>query len=242
MLKEFVEYLVGLDKPEIHNAGELEYTNRPLTLITPPAKARFQCSTLQALADLVDSVKSGDVVAHITSPTEVQLVDADCDAWGRRHLFAEAEFPDGIAKFPFGSWLSPEDFIIKAQSCFQRVKVENDDGTMAQDLDYVLKCASDIRAESTVANKDDGLAQRVAMQAGVLMAETVLKPRVNLAPFRTFAEIDQVISLFIFRAKFEGSNVKLALFEADGGRWRLAAVAAIKSWLEGKLSGTAIIA
>jgi hypothetical protein len=247
MLKELVQYLVGLDKPEIHTEGDFQYTNRPLTLITPPDRSSpVECSTLQAFVDLhdcdVDNVKTIEpVLAHVVSPSEVVLIKVNADDFGRRRIFAIAKFPGGIAQFPFGSWLAPEDFIIKAQSCFQRVKVEEDDGEMAKDLDYVLQCASDIKAESTVANKDDGIAQRVAMQAGVLMSEKVLKPRVNLAPFRTFAEIDQVVSLFIFRAKFEGSNVKLALFEADGGRWRLSAVAAIKAWLAGRLLGVPII-
>jgi hypothetical protein len=245
MLKEFVQYLVGLDKPEIHEAGDLQYTNRPLTLLMPPLAPHVQCSTLQAIVDLHDcdceGVKEEAVMLHIVSPTEVALINANADSYGRREVFAVSTFPDGISKFPFGSWLSPEDFIIKAQSCFQHVKIQQDDGKMAQDLDYVLKIASDIKAESTVANKDDGLAQRVAVQAGVLMSEAVLKPRVNLAPYRTFAEIDQVVSLFIFRAKFEGQNVKLALFEADGGRWKLGVVAAIKEWFGEKLPGVPII-
>jgi len=80
------------------------------------------------------------------------------------------------------------------------------------------------------------------MKAGVtLKAEETLRPIVNLAPYRTFAEIDQVVSRFIFRAQGNENGAKLALFEADGGRWRLDATAAIKSWLSGKFGNSPII-
>jgi hypothetical protein len=66
-----------------------------------------------------------------------------------------------------------------------------------------------------------------------LKAEETLRPIVNLAPYRTFSEIDQVVSRFIFRAHADAEGAELALFEADGGRWRLAAVQAIATWLSG---------
>ena len=64
---------------------------------------------------------------------------------------------------------------------------------------------------------------------------------VNLAPYRTFAEIDQVVSQFVFRARVGSGSANLALFEGDGGRWRLSAVAAIKAWLEGEETGVEVI-
>jgi hypothetical protein len=55
------------------------------------------------------------------------------------------------------------------------------------------------------------------------------------------AEIDQIVSTFIFRARVQNSVVNLALFEGDGGRWRLAAVAAIKAWLASRITASPII-
>jgi hypothetical protein len=55
---------------------------------------------------------------------------------------------------------------------------------------------------------------------------------VNLAPYRTFQEIEQPSSPFLFRIKgTPGEGVQCALFEADGGAWRLDAVARIEAWL-----------
>jgi hypothetical protein len=113
---------------------------------------------------------------------------------------------------------------------------------MAQDLDYVLKIASAISAGKEQTNSDDGISQTVQMKAGVTLKTTeTLRPIVNLAPYRTFAEIDQVLSRFIFRAHGDEEGAQLALFEADGGRWRLGAVAAIRSWLAGRFGDTPVI-
>lgn len=146
--------------------------------------------------------------------------------------------PKLITPFKFGMWMDPESFVIGCQSGFQRTKIENEDGTFAADLDYVLKVASNITAEAIDTSEDDGIAQKVAMRRGVVLKEqTNLKPRVNLAPYRTFAEIDQQLSQFLFRARVGGESVNLALFEADGGRWHLSAVAAIAEWLNEKIAG-----
>jgi hypothetical protein len=98
-------------------------------------------------------------------------------------------------------------------------------------------------SDSAVSNEDDGITQRVAVKQGVtLKADIALQPRVTLAPYRTFAEIDQVLSTFVFRTRVGPSqSPQLALFEADGGRWRINAVASIKSWLTGKVGGSPII-
>ncbi len=179
---------------------------------------------------------------HIESPTAAALVARESDEYGRRQVFARATYPKDCTTFSFGQWLNPENFIIAAQAGFQRVKIQNDDGTFAKDLDYVLSIASKITADSTVQHDDDGIAQRVALKQGIqLRTDAALQPRVNLAPYRTFAEIDQVVSTFIFRARVQGDAITLALFEGDGGRWRLTAVAAIKAWLSSQITGSPII-
>src|SRR6267378_355902 len=227
-----IQKILTLAPPNIHKIGDLEFTDKKLDLIYPPSPKAVECSTLQGLVDLfmgdLDNVTPDKVLVHITSPTCVELISKDADDHGRRRVWVQAEYP-GCESFKFGVWHNPESFLISAQQGFQRVKIEKDDGTFAPDLDYVLKVASNITAENATSHEDDGFAQRVAVKQGIaLKAETVLKPTVNLAPYRTFAEIDQVLSQFVFRARIGGESIQLALFEGDGGRWKLGAVAAIK--------------
>jgi hypothetical protein len=70
-----------------------------------------------------------------------------------------------------------------------------------------------------------------------------LKSRVTLAPFRTFTEVEQPASDFIFRAKQmkPDSLPQLALFEADGGKWRLAAIENIAAFLRNHATGVQVI-
>jgi hypothetical protein len=245
MITEAIDKVLELATPNIHEIGELEYSDKELKLIYPPAPRPVECSTLAGLVDLftheLDQVTPDQVLVHISSPTSVEIISKDADLHGRRRTWASAKYPE-CKTFPFGSWLDPEQFIISAQQHFQRVKIENDNGTFAKDLDYVLSIASKISAEQATDHEDDGIAQRVAVRQGVaLKAEAVLRPLVQLAPYRTFAEIDQVISQFVFRARFGTGSVNLALFEGDGGRWKLGAVAAIKAWLEPKFGEVPVI-
>jgi hypothetical protein len=215
------------------------YTSKPVHLLLPPEKKPLIVNTLQGLIDLYkadfDGMKGEEtVLVHVLSPTVVQIESSDVDDYGRQRVYVRAEYPEAhIAKFKYGVFLNPEAFIISAHTCFQRVKIENDDGSMAKDLDYVLKVASAISAGRERTDTDDGISQTVQMKAGVtLKSEETLRGRVNLAPYRTFSEIDQVISEFVFRAHGNEDGAELALFEGDGGRWRLAAVDALSELLK----------
>lgn len=233
MIREAMDRVLQLAVPNYHTVDGLEYSDKGLTLIQPPETEVVFCSTLQGLVDLYDEKMDDatDLLAHVVNPTQVRLISRMADKFGRRRVWAQADYPK-CTTFGFGAWMDPETFIISAQQHFQRVLIENDDGSLAQDLDYVLKIASDITAEQAQSNQDDGIAQRVATRSGVVLkSETLLRPIVNLAPYRTFAEIDQVVSRFVFRARIGNGGVALALFEGDGGRWRLFAVAGVARWL-----------
>src|SRR6202790_4205939 len=243
MLAEFVSKILSLDQPNISTHQDLEYTDKSLHVIIPPAPAAVCISTLQGLVDLhaadLDIASRTDLLCHITGPCSVELISRDSDDYGRRRVWVECEYPTTIKHFPFGMWLNPEAFIIGCKVGFQRVLIEKPDGALSPDLDYVLRIASAISAEEIETSDDDGISQKVGMRRGiVLKGQETIRPIVNLAPYRTFAEIDQVVSGFVFRArKADRGGVELALFEADGGRWQLGAVAEIATWLSGKFEG-----
>jgi hypothetical protein len=243
MIKEAIDRVLQLAVPNQIKIGDLLYADKTMELIRPPAPGTVDVFTLQGIVDLYtqqldDMQKSGDVLFHVTSSTSVEVISRASDEYGRRRCWARAIYPKLIKTFPFGSWLDTESFIIGCQAGFQRTKIENEDGTFALDLDYVLKVASAITAEAIETSDDDGISQKVATRRGVVLKEqTNLKPRVNLAPYRTFAEIDQQLSQFVFRARIGNDSVNLALFEADGGRWHLSAIAEIAEWLTQKSGG-----
>lgn len=63
---------------------------------------------------------------------------------------------------------------------------------------------------------------------------------VTLAPYRTFVEVKQPESKFVFRMRKSEEGPQAALFEADGGAWKIEAMQRVKEFLEDKLVGTGV--
>lgn len=118
----------------------------------------------------------------------------------------------------------PEKFGIKLRSKF----------LPTEDQAYLIDLISKINYKNGVTLKDDGVAQTVETMKGVSFKEEVkIKPKVCLRPFRTFLEVTQPESEFIFRVDEHGN---FGLFEADGGAWKLEAKQNIAAYFEDKLS------
>ena len=108
-------------------------------------------------------------------------------------------------------YMDYESFIIAMRSKF----IPNDDTA------YLLDLLSRINKENGVTTSDNGITQTVEARSGVSLKATVaIKPRVTLAPYRTFLEVAQPESEFVLRVSGDGD---IGLFEADGGMWKLTA-------------------
>lgn len=66
-------------------------------------------------------------------------------------------------------------------------------------------------------------------------ADAIVPNPVSLAPYRTFQEVEQPISQFVFRIGDRGTP-EFKLVEAEGGIWKTEAVRKIKDYLELVLS------
>lgn len=186
----------------------------------PPATAPMvEVTTLSGFADLVRAKLEGvnfsdEYLIHIEDEHTVALVARASDEYGRRPTLIKAT-PVSFEGFRFDRWMPQEEFAIAVASMF--------DETL--DKAYVLKLASTLTNEATTTTEDDGFTQRATAQAGLAHKERVeIKPRVSLAPFRTFPELPQPASEFVFRARVEGRTPELKLVEADGGRWKVEAI------------------
>lgn len=120
--------------------------------------------------------------------------------------------------FRFGNMYDYEDFVIALRSMF----VQNAE---SEDL---LKLLKTITNSNSVEVEDDGITQKVTASKGVLTANaTKAAPIRRLAPYRTFTEIEQPTSEFLFRIR---NNNTFSLFEADGGAWKRQAIENIKAF------------
>ncbi|MFD2133319.1 hypothetical protein ACFSKI_19070 [Pseudogracilibacillus auburnensis] len=222
MIKDALKYLVGMGKAEIHKENDQTFSDKQLHLIKKPTAGPFVVNTLSGLVDYLQSDfdekynSDNPFIVHIVSPTEVK-VESPLNNDAGRDYFVKAEAL--IPHFLFDSFHDTEEFNIKLQSCF----VKN------EDRDIMLKVVGNIQEDNVKNVKDDGISQAVVAKVGVASVGNVEVPNpVSLAPFRSFVEVDQPVSDFVFRMQ---NGPRCALFESDGGAWKLEAISNIKTYL-----------
>ncbi|WEA47321.1 hypothetical protein [Priestia aryabhattai] len=219
MFKEAIEYIVGLGNKDIFTENGQKYATGSMQVLKKPTADAMRVRSLSGLIEYVQSEFDSEnrLMIHVESPTVVTCFDAlNENASRNNYIEAKAMLP----QFPFDRFISAEEFNIKLQSGF----VKNDDRGI------MLKVVGNIREEQVNEVGDDGISQAVTAKTGVATVAQVKVPNpVALMPFRTFTEVEQPESNFVFRMK---SGPTCALIEADGGEWQLTAMKNIKEFLE----------
>lgn len=113
--------------------------------------------------------------------------------------------------------------LVAMQSCF----------APSDEREDVTKVASNIVSTQEATFSDDGISQQVIMKTGVTKKENAIIPNpVRLIPYRTFLEVEQPESEFVFRiTEGRGGAPTFKLVAADGGRWEAVAIDNVKSYL-----------
>ncbi|MEV3139675.1 hypothetical protein ABNF55_14300 [Paenibacillus larvae] len=221
--RDALEYLSEQGQPEIIEVNGQQYATHQLYEVVEPTPEPLVVRNLSGLIDYLKSEfdKQAPLLVHVVSPTQVTVVSSYNNDYARKEIIkAEALLPE----YRFGSYYEAEDFIIKQQSGF----VANEDRAK------LLKVVGNVKEENVRSIGDDGVSQSVTAKTGVATVEDVKVPNpVLLAPYRTFVEVIQPESAFVFRMK---NGPLAALFEADGGAWRNAAIDAVATYLVEKLS------
>ncbi|WP_147613045.1 hypothetical protein [Treponema pectinovorum] len=211
-------------------------------VIFTPIAETLTVHTLKGFCEYInnvdfDKINKGEVMAIVESETKVKLVSSLIGKDRVRETIIEANL-NNVETFLFGSFFGQEEFAIKFRSLF----VPNS----KNDTDYVLKYASKLSGGTNIDLEDDGITQSVGVKkglSGALVSKESVKPIVRLTPYRTFREIEQVESEFLFRTRLDSENVpNLALFEADGSAWRLEAVKRIAGYIAKECPDLKIIA
>lgn len=205
-----------------------------------PRPAALAGSTLSGLVDYMrenrEKIDLEACMLFIESPSRVSLIERFGGESKARTILFVAELDQHLPEFPFNSFLSVEDFIIKARALI----------VPGTSLDGMISLVSRVTEQNSIVALDDGISQEVQVKKGVsgsmAYGETT-KGVYSLAPWRTFRECSQPESFFILRLKATQDGLpRAALFDAEGGSWRLAAVASIKEYLEEHFSGVPVIA
>ena len=226
ILREAVEYIVSLGKANVIEVNEKVYSDKPLTPCYRPTQAKLNTGTLTSIVDYIkhntDGCRNrGDVVIHVESPIEVRVF-SNVNEEMRRSVYITATVI--LPRFEFGYFYDTENFNILMQSVFER----------NEDADILLRVVGNLKDEAVKTLGDDGVSQAVTIKSGIATVADVKVPNpVSLKPYRTFLEVKQPESKFIFRMREGG---KCALFEADGGAWKREAINSVTKYLENQLS------
>lgn len=227
MTRDALQYVVGLKTAEVLDINGGKYVDKDVHRVDKELRASaIQMNTLTSLVDYlkagVDSM-ADKMLVQVVSPTKVRVLSMlDADRKREELVDVEAMIPD----FEYGRYMGNERFIIALQSKF----IDNDDRAL------LLQFAGTVKDESIVQYGDDGVTQKATIKTGITsVGDAVVPNPVNLRPFRTFIEVEQPESAFVFRMK-QGNGVECAIFEADGGAWKNAAMKSIKDYLQFELA------
>ncbi len=166
------------------------------------------------------------MIIHVESPTRVRLISCLDSERSRETLFETSAI---VSEFQFNQWYDQERFMIEMQTNFQ----------MTDDLNAILKFAGNVEKRNDQTYSDNGTTQVATMQVGVASKADVIVPNpVELIPFRTFQEVPQPSSKFVFRMG-DKEVPAFKIVEAENGIWKNEAVRNIKNYLEARLSDMA---
>lgn len=226
-LKFITELKEGAMTPQVVEIAGKTYCNKELQRYGKEDMASaIRASTLTSLVDYIKSC-TGELrehmIVHVVSPTVVSLYSGLTKERDRESLFrAEAIVP----KFRYDEWYDQERFIIELQANFE----------VTSDLETILKVAGNVEAKTTANYGDDGISQKATIKQGIASRADVLVPNpVVLVPYRTFLEIEQPESQFVFRIGEKNGGPHFKLIEAEGGLWEYKAKNGIRGYLEEQL-------
>lgn len=233
-IKDALEYAVGLSKQEdmtvISETGKEFYDAKlhrleELDPIKYPAP--LELNSLSSLVAYikgkldVDDFEKKRFIINVESPTTVSF-ESELDADQGRAVYAIANAI--TPQFNWDHFYDIESFNIKLVSAF--VKTE--------ERALMLELSSKVKVENGVELSDDGVSQIATVKNGIASVHQAKLPNpVALKPYRTFLEVNQPTSEFVFRLNDQPGA---ALFEADGSMWKLEAKANIAAYLQNELS------
>lgn len=227
MNAEAIEKIRSISQPVIVTVDQDRFSTIPLKRIPKELNADpLEVSTLSSLVQYIlqfkETYKPIPLLVHIVSHTRVELITAlDRDRNRETLIVAKADTP----RIPFDTFIDNEKMLIAVQSMF----IDDPDTDRAA----VLKFAGTVTNGSIKEYGDDGITQKATIKQGVASkAEAIVPSPCRLRPFRTFIEVRQPESQFIFRMRERGNDqIESALYEADGGAWKLEAKENIKNYL-----------
>lgn len=231
MIKEALQYIANLKEesmePKLLTIEGKTYCNKSLNKYHNFDMAdSLKVNTLTSIVDYIKGKPEElreSMLIHIFSPVKVILLSGLIDERDRETLMVSDAI---VNEFQFDHYYDQERFLIELQANFMET----------EDILKIRQVAGNIQAGTTANYYDDGISQKTTVDNGIANKTDIIVPNpVRLCPYRTFAEIEQPESSYVFRIKDTGGVPSFKLVEADGGLWKNATMKKIKEYLESEL-------
>lgn len=230
-LKDAIDRIVELATPfTLETRDGHRFCSANLREVKPEVElpARYSVDTLEALVKLIRTEGVAQAPLLYVRVDSAQRVMVDTTYTHKEYAeFSRLPLYEAVSDVPsisVNESISQERAIVELQSLY----------AITEGRDYLLSLLSRIDVNQGVSSVDNGISQEVSVKTGaVLKEQQTVQPIVHLQPYRTFLEVEQPASDFLLRLNKEG---RPALFEADGGAWKLEAKRNIATYLGEKLA------
>lgn len=230
-LRDAIDRIVELARPYTLSTNDgHRYSNVDLHEVKPEVElpARYSVDTLEALVKLIRTEGVGMAPLLYVRVDSARRVMVDTTYTHKEYAeFSRLPLYEAVSDVPsisVNQSISQEKAIVELQSLY----------AVTPDRDYLLSLLSRIDVNQGVSSVDNGISQEVSVKTGaVLKEQQTVQPIVHLQPYRTFLEVEQPASDFLLRLDKEG---RPALYEADGGAWKLEAKRNIAAYLGEQLA------
>lgn len=234
-LKDAINRIVELATPfTLETRDGRQFCSVNLREVRPevPSPVRYSVDTLEALVKLIrtEGINHSPLLYVRVDNSRRVVVDSSTFDRAQMREFIDrifdrlAEAVSDVPRITTDQSMSQEQAVVELQSLY----------AVTEDRDYLLALLSRIDVNQGVSSVDNGISQEVSVRTGaVLKEQQIIQPIVHLQPYRTFLEVEQPASDFLLRLDKDG---RPALYEADGGAWKLEAKRNIASYLGEQLA------
>lgn len=230
-LKDAINRIVELATPfTLETRNGHQFCSANLREVKPEVElpARYSVDTLEALVKLIRTEGVAQASLLYVRVDSARRVVVDSTYTGRDYaIYSRLPLYEAVSDVPsisVNQYMSQEHAVIELQSLY----------AVTDDRDYLLALLSRIDVNQGVSSVDNGISQEVSVRTGaVLKEQQTVQPIVHLQPYRTFLEVEQPASDFLLRLDKDG---RPALYEADGGAWKLEAKRNIAAYLGEQLA------
>lgn len=228
MIKEAIEKILEISQPPTYldKEGVERYTNTN-NAVRPRSNIFTTGSSLDSVIEIADNemlvVCSYDIVEVF------EKIEYNNTIFSEKTHVAKPILPD---RFPFGSWLDIESFIIRSANCFLK------------DEDYkrmiaAISSVTDIQSQEL---NDDGMSQNVTYKSRLGRKDYgSFEPLVKLRAYTTFAEINQPEATYLIRLRKGSDGPLVSLHEASGCEWKIKATDSVYNYIKSGVSPTVTV-